>query len=136
LTDGVQNAGVLAPQKAAELAAEFDVKVYCIGVGSNGVAPMPVRDIFGGTRLVGQPVNIDEETLKQVAAKTGGEYFRAENLEGLADIYASIDKLEKTEVTETRYLRYQEHFEYFVSIGLGLITLATVLQASVFRRLP
>lgn len=136
LTDGVQNAGVLSPQKAAELAAEFGIKVYCIGAGTNGVAPIPVRGLFGETQLVGQPVQIDEETLKQVASKTGGAYFRAQNRDGLKEVYASIDELEKTEVTETRYLRYHEHFGIFVTAGLSLLTLATLLQGSVFRRLP
>lgn len=136
LTDGVNNAGVIAPLKAAELAAEFDIKVYCIGAGTNGVAPMPMRDPFGRVSLVGQPVRIDEETLKQIATKTGGEYFRAENRDGLQKIYDAIDRLEKTQVRETRYLRYQEHFKYFVTAGLGLLGLASVLSSSVFRKLP
>lgn len=136
LTDGVNNAGVIAPEKAAELAAEFDIKVYCIGAGTNGSAPIPSVDLFGRKRLMSQPVKIDEETLKQIASKTGGEYFRAVNREGLQNVYNEIDKLERTEVTETRYLRYQEHFPYFVSFGLGLLALAALLNGSVFRRLP
>ncbi len=136
LTDGVQNAGVLTPQKAADLALEFDIKVYCIGAGTNGVAPMPMVDVFGRTRLMGQPVNIDEETLKQVAARTGGEYFRAQNRESLQEIYSAIDAMERTEVTELRYLRYEEHFEGFVSLALGMLAVAAVLQSSIFRKLP
>lgn len=136
LTDGVNNAGVIAPNKAADLAAEFDIKVYCVGAGTNGIAPVPSVDMFGRTRLVGQQVNIDEDTLKQVASKTGGEYFRAEDREQLTDIYAAIDALEKTEVTETRYLRYTEHFGYFLKAGFGLLVLASVLASSIFRRLP
>ena len=136
LTDGVNNAGVIAPNKAAELAAEFDIKVYCVGAGTNGIAPVPASDMFGRTRLVGQPVNIDEETLKQIAAKTGGKYFRAEDREQLTEIYSEIDALEKTEVTETRYLRYTEHFGYFLKAGFGVLALASILAASLFRRLP
>lgn len=136
LTDGVNNAGVIPPNKAAELAAEFDIKVYCVGAGTNGVAPVPAVDMFGRTRLVGQQVNIDEETLKQVASQTGGQYFRAEDRADLTDVYAEIDALEKTEVTETRYLRYTEHFGYFLKAGFGLLVLASILAASVFRRLP
>jgi len=136
LTDGVTNAGVIDPVKAAELAAEFDIKVYCIGAGTNGVAPMPSMDLFGRTQMVGQQVQIDEDTLKAIADKTDGRYFRAVNREGLADIYASIDELEKTEVSETRYQRYHEHFAWFLSAGMGLLLVGALLRDSVFRRLP
>lgn len=136
LTDGVNNAGVIDPLKAAELAAEFDIKVYSIGAGTNGVAPIPMMDVFGRERLMGQQVNIDEETLKQVAAKTGGKYFRAQDKAALADVYAEIDALERTEVTEMRYLRYQEHFGIFVMAGMALLVVASILTSSVFRRLP
>lgn len=136
LTDGVNNAGVIPPVKAAELASEHGIKVYCIGAGTNGIAPIPDRDLFGRVSLARTTVTIDEETLKQVSAKTGGRYFRAVDRERLADIYAEIDNLERTEVTEIRYLRYTEHFPYFVSAGLGLLALAALLNSSVFRRLP
>ena len=136
LTDGVNNAGVIPPEKAAELAAEFDIKVYCIGAGTNGIAPMPMRDPFGRITLVGQPVTIDETMLKNIADRTGGEYFRADSRDAMRSIYDSIDQLEKTEVTETRYLHYDEHFASFVSVGLGLLALAALLNQSVFRRLP
>jgi Ca-activated chloride channel family protein len=136
LTDGVNTAGVIAPTKAAELAAEFGIKVYCIGAGTNGIAPVPTTDIFGRATLQGFPVRIDEETLKQIAAKTGGQYFRAVDRQRLADIYSEIDELERTEVTELRYLRYTEHFRPFVTAGLGLLALAAILNSSVFRKLP
>ncbi len=136
LTDGVNTAGVIQPTKAAELAAEFGIKVYCIGAGTNGIAPIPDTDLFGRPTLVGSPVRIDEETLKQVANTTGGEYFRAVDRDRLTEIYAEIDKLERTEVTELRYLRYTEHFGYFVTAGLGLLVLAAILSSSVFRKLP
>lgn len=136
LTDGVNNAGVIAPEKSASLAAEFDIKVYCIGAGTNGVAPMPARDVFGRTTLVGEPVRIDEKVLKEIAQRTGGKYFRAVDRDALAGIYGEIDRLEKTEVTEMRYLRYDEHFAFFVTAGLGLLALAALLSSSVFRKLP
>lgn len=136
LTDGVNNSGVIEPEKAADLAAEYDVKVYCIGAGTNGSAPIPAVDMFGRTRLVNQPVKIDEDTLEKIAAKTGGRYFRATDLERLQGIYDEIDELERTEVTETRYLQYEEHFASFVVMGLGLISLASALAVSVFRKLP
>jgi Ca-activated chloride channel family protein len=136
LTDGVENAGVIPAVKAAELAAENDIRVYCIGAGTNGMAPVPVRSLFGGISLIGQPVEIDEETLEEIAQKTGGRYFRAENRESLAEIYAEIDALERTEVSEMRYLQYSEHYSVFVLSGMVLIAVASVLSGSVFRRLP
>ncbi len=136
LTDGVENAGVIPAAKAAELAAENDIRVYCIGAGTNGMAPVPMRGLFGGVTLVGQPVEIDEKTLQEIADRTGGKYFRAENRESLAEIYAEIDTLERTEVSELRYLQYSEHFSGFVMSGMMLIAIAAVLSGSVFRKLP
>lgn len=136
LTDGVSNAGVIPPEKAAQLAAENDIKVYCIGVGTQGMAPVPTVDMFGRPRLMAQPVRIDEETLREIADKTAGKYFRAVDEEALADIYKEIDSLERTEITETRYLQYAEHYPYFVVPGLCLIATAFVLNGSLFRRLP
>ena len=136
LTDGVTNAGVIDPLKAADLANQCDIKVYCIGAGTRGVAPTPAIDFFGRTTLVPRPVDIDETTLKQIAEKTGGRYFRAVDKEALANIYREIDTLERTEVTEVKYLQYTEHFPYFVGAGLGLLALAMLLSGSLFRRLP
>lgn len=136
LTDGVRNAGVIEPQKAAELAADNDIKVYCIGAGTNGFALMPAVGFFGRQTLVRQPVRIDEKTLREIADKTGGRYYRAVNKSALARIYRQIDRLERTKVTEVRYLQYEEHFSYFVAAGSALLALAALLQGSVFRRLP
>lgn len=136
LTDGVNNAGIIPPLKAAELAAESQVKVYCIGAGTDGVAPMPYQDAFGRPMLVAQPVEIDEETLKQIADKTGGKYFRAENVEALREVYREIDQLEKTQVSEVRYLRYTEHFPWLVASSLLLCVAASVLGNTLLRKLP
>ncbi len=136
LTDGVANAGVIDPAKAADLAAENDIKVYCIGVGTQGMAPVPYVDLFGRTRLTAQPVEIDEKALKQIAEKTAGKYFRAVDKDALAAIYREIDTLERTKVTEVKYLQYTEHFRYFVTSGLVLIATALVLNGSLLRRLP
>lgn len=136
LTDGVNNAGVIPPERAAELAAEYDVKVYCIGAGTKGLAPVPVQDMFGRTQLMQQQADIDEETLKKIASQTGGEYFRAQNRAGLLEIYGEIDNLERTEVAEVRYLRYTEHFPAVVALTLGLMSLAALTSSTVFRRLP
>jgi Ca-activated chloride channel homolog len=136
LTDGVSNAGVIEPLKAAELARQSDIRVYCIGAGTRGMAPMPFPDLFGRMRLVPQPVDIDEETLRKIAETTGGRYFRAEDKDALAEIYGEIDRLERTEITEIKYLQYEEHFRYFVAAGLGCLALSLLLVGTVFRRLP
>ena len=136
LTDGVNNAGVIQPTKAAELAKEYDIKVYCIGAGTNGTAPVPSRDMFGRLTLVGMPVQIDEETLEEISDMTGGKYFRATDRDKLGEIYSAINELERTEVSEIRYLRYHEHFAYFLSSALGLLVLAGLLSSSLFRKLP
>jgi len=136
LTDGVSNAGVVQPDRAAELAAENEIKVYCVGVGTQGMAPVPMTDPFGRTVLVARPVEIDESALKEIAKRTGGKYFRATDKDSLASIYRAIDALERTKVTEVRYLQYTEYFPYFVTAGLGLLGVAFVLQGSIFRRLP
>ncbi len=138
LTDGVYNAGTIDPEQAAELAASQNVKVYCIGAGTDGLAPFPVGDPFsgGGQVLRSTYVEIDEVTLKKIADKTGGQYYRATDQEGLKQIYAEIDRLERTELTETQYLQYTEHYGVFVASALGLMALATVASATLFRSLP
>ncbi len=137
LTDGVSNAGVIDPLKAARLAAANDVKVYCIGAGTTGVAPVAARDrLTGRTVLRGISVEIDEETLKNIAKETGGLYFRATDEDALTGVYRQIDQLERTKVEEIRYLNYTEHFTRFVLTGLGLASIACLLGATLFRRLP
>src|SRR5881396_2496381 len=98
MTDGQNNAGKVPPLTAAEAAQALGVKVYTIGVGTHGTAPMPQIDAFGRKRYVQIPVDIDEETLKQIAQRTGGKYYRADNTGALRTIYGEIDRLEKTEV--------------------------------------
>lgn len=137
LTDGVQNAGVINPLKAAELAVESGIKVYCIGAGTNGFAPVPVRDPFSGRIILrGEPVEIDEQTLTVVAEKTGGRYFRATDMDALAQVYGRIDQLERSKVAEIRYLQYSEHFPRFVLSALGLLATASILGTTLLRRLP
>lgn len=137
LTDGVSNAGDFTPQQAAELAHQHDVKVYCVGAGTHGVAPMPGQNPFTGQRiLVSRRVEIDEKTLKAIAAKTGGEYFRATDAASLANIYQQIDELERTEITEVRYLQYEELFDHWVWAALACVAAAALLGQTLFRRLP
>jgi Ca-activated chloride channel family protein len=137
LTDGVNTAGDIQPLQAAQLAVDYKTKVYCIGVGTEGVAPVPmVNPLTGREQLQAARVEIDEKTLEEIAKKTGGQYFRATDKEVLAEIYAKIDRMERTEITKVRYLRYTEHFASWVFAGLGLMGIATVLGGTVFRRLP
>ena len=137
LTDGVNNAGVIEPLKAAELAADNDVKVYAIGAGTEGRAPIPVRDPFTGRMaLTAARVEIDEKTLQAVAEKTAGRYFRATDASALAEIYQQIDKLERTEVSQERYLDYDEHYQIALMVGLFLVVTSIVMDRTIFRQLP
>lgn len=136
MTDGQNNSGKIAPLAAAEAAQALDVKVYTIGVGRRGMAPMPV--FFGGQR-VGErmePVDIDEDTLQKIAQLTGGKYYRADNSERFGAIYAEIDKLEKTEREVKKYEHHRELFAWAITPGLGLVLLETLLRHTLFRRLP
>ena len=137
LSDGVQNAGVISPQQAAQLAEEYGVRVYCIGAGTNGLAPFPMQNPFTG-RPDWQPmrVEIDEESMKEIATTTGGQYFRATDQQALAEIYGRIDELERTEISEIRYLNYREHFGHFVLAGLSMTGLGLVFAQTIFRRQP
>ncbi|MEZ6087656.1 MAG: VWA domain-containing protein [Pirellulaceae bacterium] len=136
LTDGVNNAGTIDPEKAAEIAAVNQIKVYCIGAGTNGLAPIPMQDPFGRTRLVRAEVEIDEKTLQKIADITDGKYFRAVDSEGLRQIYEQIDQLERTEITEFRYLQYTEHYGTFALAGLALLGCSILLGSTVFKTLP
>jgi len=137
LTDGVNNAGDISPIQAAELAKANDVKVYCIGTGTQGVAPFPVVDPFTGrTQLRRMRVEIDEATLKEIATMTGGRYFRATDEKSMASIYGEIDQLERTEITEKRYLNYHEKYLPFVATALALLGLGFALGGTLLRRLP
>lgn len=136
LTDGVNNRGETAPMQAAELAATIGVKVYTVGAGTNGVAPVRVTDGLGRSALRQMPVEIDEALLRDVAQRTGGRYFRATDAAELVQIYKDIDALERTEFTETRYRQYTEYYGYVLSLGLLLIGLGWGLGGTVLRRLP
>jgi len=136
LTDGFNNAGQIEPLQAAQLAFDYDIKVYAIGVGTDGLAPFPAKDLFGRDVLRPMRVEIDEETLQKISDKTGGRYFRATDMEGLAKIYTEIDHMERTQLTEVRYRQYTEHYGIFVLGALGLIAVAAIANGTVFRRLP
>lgn len=134
LTDGVNNAGFIDPKIASELAVEYGIKVYTIGVGSNGMALSPVNVLSNGNFQYGlQKVEIDEGLLKEIAKTTGGKYFRATNNEKLEDIYEEIDSLEKTEVEEFKYYNYQENFRILVLIAGFLLLMELFLRFTIFR---
>ncbi|MEK7686150.1 MAG: VWA domain-containing protein [Verrucomicrobiota bacterium] len=136
MTDGQNNAGKVPPLTAAEAAQTLGVKVYTIGVGTRGKAPVPYVDAFGNKRYAQMDVNIDEKTLTEIAQRTGGKYFRADKTETLENIYREIDQLEKTEVEVKKYQRYQELFHWLVLPGLALLLLEIILGQTVWRKLP
>ena len=137
LTDGVNNAGYIKPETAAEIAREFQIKTYTIGIGSSGDALTPVsrrsdgRYVFGLAR-----VEIDEPLLQDIAQMTGGRYFRALTVEGLEAVYEEIDELEKTEIDVTVFKRYEELFYPFLLAGLVLLLLEMLLRYTLFRAIP
>jgi Ca-activated chloride channel family protein len=135
-TDGQNNSGKVDPLLAAQAAAALGVKVYTVGIGEQGQAPMPVRDMFGRKTYQMVPVDVDEKTLKKIAEETGGKYFRADNAEKFRQIYDDIDKLEKTEAVINKYTEYKELFPWFVGAGLALLLIELVLGQTAFRRLP
>ena len=136
MTDGQNNAGKVPPLTAAEAAQALGVKVYTIGVGTRGFAPMPARDAFGRKVYVRQAVDIDEDTLKKIAEKTGGKYYRADSTETLRRVYAEIDKLEKSEQEQKRHAYYEELMSWFVVPALALLALELLLGQTVWRKLP
>jgi Ca-activated chloride channel family protein len=136
LTDGENNRGRIDPRTAAATAAAYGVKVYTIGVGTDGEAPMPTGRGIGGFRYEVLPVKIDEELLNEIAGKTGGRYFRATDANALSRVFRQIDELEKTPVVITRYARHDELTRPFVIAGLLALLAELVLTATVLRRIP
>ena len=134
LTDGVNNSGFIDPKIASELAVEYEIKVYTIGVGSNGMALSPVGILPNGQFQYGMArVEIDEKLLQEIAQTTGGKYFRATNNEKLEEIYEEIDSLEKTEIEEFKYTNYEERFRPFLLLAGLLLILELFLRFTVFR---
>jgi Ca-activated chloride channel family protein len=136
LTDGVNNAGDIEPLQAADLAAQHGIKVYAIGAGTTGYAPVPVQLRGGQTVLQRAFVEIDEETLRAIADRTGGRYFHASDADGLAMVIEEIDRLERSELTEVRYLEYEYHYAPFAATALILVAGSTLLSGTALRRLP
>ncbi|KAA3648933.1 MAG: VWA domain-containing protein [Bacteroidetes bacterium] len=133
LTDGSNNSGSIPPITAAEIAREFGVRVYTIGVGTNGKAPFPYQNAFGQTSYQSVEVKIDEKTMQEIADLTGGKYFRATNNRSLAAIYKEIDELEKSKIEVTEYRKKKEEFFPFALIAACLLLLDFGLKNTVLR---
>lgn len=137
LTDGENNRGEIDPVTAARAAATFDIKVYTIGVGSEGMAPIPVaRGLLGGYEYANLPVHIDERLLTEVAELTGGRYYRATNEAALDSIYHEIDQLEKSTVEVRRYVEYTPRYLPFLILAACLLAGEWFLRASRWGRVP
>jgi Ca-activated chloride channel family protein len=136
LTDGENNKGLIDPRTAASTAQAYDVRVYTIGVGTIGEAPMPTGRGVGGFRYEMMPVRIDEPLLREIAAETGGRYFRATDAEALSRIFQQIDELEKTPIQVTRYARYDESTRPLIVFGLLALGLELLLGSTYLVRLP
>lgn len=135
LTDGENNGGLIGPDNAKEIAKAFGIKVYTIGVGTDGYAPFPQKTQLGVVMQM-QKVTIDEKLLQAIANETGGKYFRAKDNAGLQEVYKEIDELEKSKVEIATLTRYTERFFPLVIIALGLLLLELVLKFTIFKKFP
>lgn len=135
ITDGVNNKGEIAPLTAAEIAKNYGIRVYAVGVGSIGTAPFPVQTPFG-TRYQDMEVKIDEDLLRQIASMTGGQYFRATSNKALEEVYKQIDQLEKSKIQVTEYNKRNEEYRRFALIALALLLGELVLRNTVLRSIP
>ena len=133
LTDGVNNSGFIDPKTASELAVEYGIKTYTIGLGSNGTALSPVALNNGKFQYARIKVEIDEKLLKEIAKETGGRYFRATDNKKLEEIYDEINRLEKTDIEEFKYYNYEEMFRPLVLWALGLLMFEFLIRNSVLR---
>lgn len=136
LTDGVNNRTTIAPLTAAEIAKKLGVKVYTIGIGTRGTAPYPVQDMWGNISYQQMPVEIDEQTLREIAEMTGGEYFRATDKGTLAEVYERINQLEKSEVEVTEFTTYDERFLVYLLAALVALVLEFVIGQLWLKRIP
>ncbi|KAA6312022.1 hypothetical protein EZS27_036973, partial [termite gut metagenome] len=135
LTDGTNNKGDISPLTAAEIAKSFDIRVYTIGVGTNGNAPYPYPTATG-IQYINMPVEIDEKTLTQIAINTDGNYFRATSNSKLKEVYTEIDKLEKTKLNVTEYNKRYEGYRIFALFAFFCILLEVVLRNSILKKIP
>ena len=136
LTDGVNNRGEIAPLMAAEIAADMGIKVYTIGVGTRGKAPYPAVDMFGNMTFQMMDVEIDEQTLEQIAQTTSGRYFRATDRQSLKEIYDEINAMEKSKVEVTDLTIYHEQFLPLLLLAIGLLVAEFLIEKIVLKRIP
>ena len=135
LTDGVNNTGESAPVTAAEIAKTFGIRVYTIGVGTQGEAPYPIPTAFG-IQYQNIPVEIDEQVLKQIASTTGGQYFRATDNASLKEIYSEIDQMEKTKISVQEFSKKQEEYNKLALIVIALLLVEILLRNTLLRNIP
>jgi Ca-activated chloride channel family protein len=136
LTDGVNNTGKISPIAAAEAAKALGVKIYTIGVGVRGKAPIPVRDQAGNMRIVMAQVDVDEKTLQTIANDTGGKFYRATDTDSLQKIYEQINQYEKTAQSVQKFERYDELYPWAVIPAMAILALGSLLGQTRYRRLP
>lgn len=136
LTDGDNNSGKVPPLTAADAAKALGIKVYTVGAGTRGFAPMPVQDMFGRKVYRNVKVEVDEETLKKIAELTGAKFYRATDTKTLNQIFEQIDTLEKSTVELNQYMQFRELFPWLLAAGFGALALQTVLAETVGRKLP
>lgn len=135
LTDGENNGGLIDPNTAKEIAKSLGVRVYTVGVGTEGFAPVPVQTP-GGVIMQREKVSIDEKLLTQIANETGGKYFRAKDNESLSAIYKEIDRMEKSKIEVSTITHYSEQFFPFALVAAGLLLLEYILRFTLFRKFP
>lgn len=136
LTDGSNNSGSVAPRTAAEIARKLGIKVYTIGIGTNGMAPYPQIDYFGRVSYVQQQVEIDEETLKEIASATGGRYFRATGNDVLKNVFDQIDSLEKTEMDVRNFSHTEDNYMIWAIVALASFALELLMRHTILRTIP
>jgi Ca-activated chloride channel homolog len=136
MTDGVNNTGEIPPLTGADIAKAIGVRVYTIGVGTEGTAPYPFTDVFGNKRYQDMPVEIDEDVLTQIAHQTDGMYFRATNNQRLKEVYEEIDKLEKSKIETKEYSKKNEEYLYYLLTGVILLLSELLLRNTVLRNVP
>src|SRR5213594_4117472 len=136
LTDGRNNRGQIDPLSGARLAQAIGIKVYTIGVGTEGEAPYPIDDPILGRRYINVQADIDEETLQQIAGATGGQYFRATDARALKGIFTKIDQMERTEIKVRGYTRHTEQFAWFLYPGALLVLVELLLSSTLLRKIP
>jgi len=136
LTDGSNNAGEIDPQTAAKMAKKYGIKIYTIGMGTDGEAPITIPDRFGQERTYTIRADLDEDCLRQIADTTGGKFYRAQDTQALASVYSEINKLEKREVPKTEVVDYREMYPWFLVPALALLALNAMLERTMLQEVP